>query len=80
MLVPRFRGPGICGVAIETISDTCCAGVDASFGVLPPAALEVLAVIACEPSEAQYYRYDDGGWSAVADLTEPVGEATVTQG
>ena len=37
-------------------------------------------LIACEPSEAQYYRYDDGGWSAVADLAEPVGEAIVTQG
>lgn len=36
-------------------------------------------LIACEPSEAQYYRYEDGGWSVVADMAEQVGEATVPQ-
>lgn len=36
-------------------------------------------LIACEPAEAQYYRYDGGAWSLVADMAEPVGEATVQQ-
>ncbi len=36
-------------------------------------------LIAREPSEGQYYRYEDGRWSAVADMAEEVGEATVPQ-
>ncbi|HMV55580.1 MAG TPA: DUF2309 domain-containing protein [Nitrospira sp.] len=38
-----------------------------------------LLLIACEPAEAKYYRYDGGKWFVVADMAEQVGEAPVPQ-
>lgn len=38
-----------------------------------------LLLIACEPAEAKYYRYDGGRWFVVADMAEQVGEAPVPQ-